>query len=68
VTIDRTLRECARATIPTMVKRILSTSGSPSDLQKEAVKTILVQASMFFAEWVELPQASRNPSIPCQAR
>jgi len=47
---------------------LLSTSGSPSDLQKEAVKTILVQASMFFAEWVELPQASRNPSIPCQAR
>jgi type I restriction enzyme R subunit len=51
VTIDWTLRESARAKIKVMVKRILNRYGYPSDLQEEAVKTVLQQAELMCAEW-----------------
>ena len=51
VTIDRTLRESARAKIKVMVKRILNKYGYPPDLQEEAVKTVLLQAELLCADW-----------------
>jgi len=53
VTIDWTLREGARAKIRVMVKRILNKYGYPPDLQEEAVKTVLAQAELLCADWVE---------------
>ena len=53
VSIDWTLRESARAKIKVMVKRILNKYGYPPDLQEEAVKTVLMQAELLCAEWVE---------------
>lgn len=53
VTIDWTLRESARAKIPTMVKRILNRYGYPPDLQDEAVQTVLAQAEMLSANWAD---------------
>jgi type I restriction enzyme, R subunit len=52
VTIDWTLRESARAKIWVMVKRILNKYGYPSELQEEAVKTVLMQAELLCADWV----------------
>ena len=51
VTIDWTLRETARAKIRVIVKRILNKWGYPSDLQEEAVKTVLQQAELLCADW-----------------
>ena len=51
VTIDRTLREGARAKIRVMVKRILNKYGYPPDLQEEAVRTVLQQAELLCADW-----------------
>ena len=53
VTIDWTLRESARAKIKVMVKRILNKYGYPPDLQEEATKTVLAQAELLSAIWVE---------------
>lgn len=53
VTIDWMLRESARAKIRVMVKRILNKYGYPPDLQDEAVKTVLAQAELLSAHWVE---------------
>jgi type I restriction enzyme, R subunit len=53
VTIDWTLREGARAKIRVMVKRILNRYGYPPDLQDEAVKTVLAQAELLSAHWVD---------------
>jgi type I restriction enzyme R subunit len=53
VTIDWTLRESARARIRVMVKRILNKYGYPPDLQEEAVKTVLAQAELLCADWVQ---------------
>ena len=53
VTIDWTVREGARAKIKVLVKRILRKHGYPPDLQEEAVKTVLAQAELLCAEWVE---------------
>ena len=52
VTIDWTLRESARARIKVMVKRILNRHGYPPDLEAEAVRTVLAQAELLYAEWV----------------
>ncbi len=52
VTIDWTLRESARAKIRVMVRRILNRYGYPPDLQEDAVKTVLQQAELLCAEWV----------------
>lgn len=35
-----------------MVKRILNKYGYPPDLREEAVKTVLMQAQLFCADWV----------------
>jgi type I restriction enzyme R subunit len=51
VTIDWTLRESAQAKIRVMVKRILNRFGYPPDLQEEAVKTVLAQATLLCADW-----------------
>ncbi len=53
VTIDWPLRACARATNQVMVKRILNRRGYPPDLQEEAVETVLAQAELLCAEWVQ---------------
>jgi len=53
VTIDWNLRESARARIRVLVKRILNKYGYPPDLQEEAVKTVLMQAELLCAEWME---------------
>ncbi len=53
VTIHWTRREGARARIKVMVKRILRKHGDPPDLQDEAVKTVLQQAELLCAGWVE---------------
>jgi type I restriction enzyme R subunit len=58
VTIDWTLRESARAKIKVMVKRILNRYGYPPDLQDEAVKTVLAQAELLCADWVESTNAA----------
>ncbi|MBL8816064.1 MAG: type I restriction endonuclease subunit R [Planctomyces sp.] len=55
VTIDWTLRETARARIRVIVKRILNKWGYPPDLQEEAVKTVLQQAELLCADWVNDP-------------
>ncbi len=52
VTIDWTLRESARAKIRVIVRRILNRYGYPPDLQEDAVKTVLQQAELLCAEWV----------------
>jgi type I restriction enzyme R subunit len=56
VTIDWTLREGARAKIRVMVKRILNKYGYPPDLQEEAVKTVLQQAELLCADWLDASQ------------
>jgi type I restriction enzyme R subunit len=53
VTIDWNLRESARARIRVLVKRILNKYGYPPDLQEEAVKTVLLQAELLCADWME---------------
>ena len=53
VTIDWTVRESARARIKVMVKRILKKHGYPPDLQDEATQTVLAQAELLSALWVE---------------
>ena len=53
VTIDWTLRESARAKIKVMVKRILNKYGYPPDLQDQATQTVLAQAELLSALWVE---------------
>lgn len=45
------MREGARAKIRVMVRRIPKKYGYPSDLQDEAVKTVLAQAELLCAEW-----------------
>ena len=52
MTIDWPLRECPHARIHVMVKRILNKYGYPTDLQAEAVKTVLAQAELLCAAWV----------------
>ncbi len=51
VTIDRTVRESARAKIKVMVKRILRKHGYPPDLQGAAVQTVLPQVELQCADW-----------------
>ena len=53
VTIDWNLREGARAKIRVIVKRILNKWGYPPDLQEEAVKTVLQQAELLCADWMD---------------
>lgn len=60
MSIDWTLRESARAKIKVMVKRILNKYGYPSDLQEEAVKTMLAQAELLCADWAVAVQISKE--------
>ncbi len=53
VTIDCTKRESARAKLRTVVKRILSKYGYPSDKQENAVEAVLEQAEVLSAAWAE---------------
>jgi len=53
VTIDWNLRDGARAKIRVIVKRILNKWGYPPDLQEEAVKTVLQQAELLCADWMD---------------
>ena len=51
VSIDRTIRESARARIRVLVRKILRKHGYPPDLQEEATKTVLEQAEALCTEW-----------------
>ena len=53
ITIDWTLRESARARIKVIVKRILKKYGYPPELEEEAVKTVLAQAELLCADWMQ---------------
>ncbi|MEC9491694.1 type I restriction endonuclease subunit R [Flexistipes sp.] len=52
VTIDWDQRENARAHIRVIVKRILRQYGYPPDKQEKATQTVLEQAKVICAEWV----------------
>ncbi len=52
VTIDWTEREGVRAKIRVMVKRILRKYGYPPDKQEKATQTVLQQAELLCADWV----------------
>ncbi len=53
VTIDWTVREAVRAKLRVMVKRILRKYGYPPDKQEKATRTVLEQAELIAADWVE---------------
>lgn len=53
VTIDWTVKQSARAKIRVMVKRILRKYGYPPDMQEKATETVLEQAELLAADWVE---------------
>jgi type I restriction enzyme, R subunit len=51
VTVDWAHRESARASMRTLVKRILRKYGYPPDLQDAAVQTVLQQAEALLSDW-----------------
>ena len=53
VTIDWTLRENVRANLRRLVKRVLRQHGYPPDKQDAATRTVLEQAEVLSAGWVE---------------
>jgi type I restriction enzyme, R subunit len=53
VTIDWTVRENVRAQLRVLVKRILRKYGYPPDKQEKATQTVLEQAEVLSAEWLE---------------
>jgi type I restriction enzyme R subunit len=53
VTIDWTVKESVRANLRRMVKRVLRRYGYPPDLQEKATLTVLEQAELIAADWVE---------------
>ena len=53
VAIDWTMRENVRAQLRVLVKRILRKYGYPPDKQESATKTVLEQAEVLSAEWVQ---------------
>ncbi|MFC1959998.1 type I restriction endonuclease subunit R [Chloroflexota bacterium] len=53
VSIDWTVKQSARAKIRVIVKRILRKYGYPPDLQEMATNTVLEQAELLAADWVE---------------
>ncbi|MXY57611.1 MAG: type I restriction endonuclease subunit R [Gammaproteobacteria bacterium] len=53
VTIDWTLRENVRANLRRLVKRILRKYGYPPDKQESATSTVIEQAEILSAGWVD---------------
>lgn len=53
VTIDWTQKQSVQAEIRVKVKRILRRYGYPPDKEKSAVETVLQQAKLIAANWVE---------------
>lgn len=53
VTIDWTVKQSARAKIRVLVKRILRKYGYPPDLEEAATNTVLQQAELLAASWLE---------------
>lgn len=53
VTVDWSKREAVRAKLRVMVKTLLRRYKYPPDRQEEATETVLKQAEMLSAEWVE---------------
>ncbi len=53
VTIDWTVKESVRAKLRIMVKRILRKYGYPPDKRESATRTVLEQAEVLSASWVE---------------
>ena len=54
VTIDWTVKQSARARLRVMVRRILKRYGYPPDMQEAATNTVLEQAELIAADWVEV--------------
>ena len=52
-TIDWTLKESVQAELRRNVRRVLTKSGYPPDLQEKAVNTVLIQAKMLAEEFLE---------------
>ena len=53
VAIDWTQRENVRAKLRVLVKRVLHKHGYPPDKQESATRTVLEQAEVLSAGWVE---------------
>ena len=53
ITVDWAQREPARARLRVLVKKILKRYGYPPDLQDAAVQTVLQQAELWSANWLE---------------
>jgi type I restriction enzyme R subunit len=53
VTIDWAVRENVRAQMRVLVRRILRRHGYPPDRQEKATQTVLEQAEVLSAVWVE---------------
>jgi hypothetical protein len=53
VTIDWTAKESVRAKLRVMVKKVLRRFGYPPDKQEKATQTVLQQAELLCADWVE---------------
>jgi len=53
VSIDWTAKESVRAKLRVMVKRVLRKFGYPPDKQEKATQTVLQQAELLCADWVE---------------
>ena len=52
VSIDWTVRESVRAKLRVLVKRILRKYGYPPDKQEHATQTVLEQAELLCADWI----------------
>ncbi|MDX1414283.1 MAG: type I restriction endonuclease subunit R [Candidatus Promineifilaceae bacterium] len=52
VTIDWTVKQSARAKIRVMARRILRKYGYPPDMREKATETVLQQAELIAADWV----------------
>jgi type I restriction enzyme, R subunit len=53
VTIDWTVKESVRAKLRVMVKKILKKYGYPPDKQEKAIETVISQAELLCADWME---------------
>lgn len=53
ITVDWMHRESARARLRVLVKRILRKYGYPPDLQEAAIQTVIQQAEVLSAQWMQ---------------
>ncbi|HKZ01557.1 MAG TPA: type I restriction enzyme endonuclease domain-containing protein [Pyrinomonadaceae bacterium] len=68
VTIDWTVKESVRAKLRIMVKRILRKYGYPPDKRESATRTVLEQAEVLSAGWVETLSSDFQPEARFRLR